>query len=74
MRKILAALLLVTALITAVSAAEKPIDLEEYASIDELAAAIASHVPGAQGAGKGLPKAVAKKTRLAIVPVRTSRN
>ena len=73
MRKISAALLLLTALIAPVSAADKPIDVEEYASIEALAAAIASHVPGTQGVGKGLPKAAVKKTRLAIIPVKISR-
>ncbi len=53
MRKVLTALLLLTALIAPVSAADKPIDVEEYASIEALASAIAAHVPVAQGAGKG---------------------
>ena len=73
MKKISAALLLFTALIAPVSAADKPIDVEEYASIEALAAAIVSHVPGTQGVGKGLPKAAVKKTRLAIIPVKISR-
>src|SRR4030067_91435 len=73
MRKALIAFLLFTALIVSVSASEKPFDVEEYASIDELAAAIVSRVPREQGAGKGLPNAPVKKIRLAIIPVRTGR-
>lgn len=73
MRKALIAFLLFTALIASVSASEKPFDVDEYTSIDELAAAIASRVPGEHGAGKGLPNPPVKKIRLAIIPVRTGR-
>lgn len=64
MRKILTAWLLLTALIASASAADKPIDVEEYASIEALASAIASHVPGVTG----------KKIKLAVIPVKTSRS
>jgi hypothetical protein len=73
MKKILLAFLLLTALIASASASEKPFDVEEYATIDALAAAIASHFPGGQGEGKGMPAPAAKKIRLAIIPVRTGR-
>ncbi len=74
MRKILVAFLLITGLIASVSASEKPFDVEEYASLDELAAAIASHFPGEQGDGKGRSAIADKKIKLAVIPVKISRS
>ncbi len=74
MRKFLMGLSLLMALIAPASAAEKPFDMEEYTSIDELAAAIASHIPGARSDGGKRSETPEKKIKLAVIPVRTSRD
>lgn len=54
MKKTIILFLLATALAAAASAAEKPLGVEEYTSVDELAAAIQSYFPKVQGEVKAV--------------------
>lgn len=70
MRRLLLFLSLLMILAPAGSFAEKPFDVDEYLSIDELAAAIVSRVPAAQ---KPVGSST-KKIRMAVVPVRAGKS
>ena len=49
MRKVILSCLLVLSLVTVAVAAEKPLGMKEYTSVDQLAAAISSYFPKVQG-------------------------
>ncbi len=49
MRKVILPCLLALSLVTGAVAAEKPLGVKEYTSVDELAAAISSYFPKVQG-------------------------
>ncbi len=73
MRKISAVLLLLAAFVSASFAAEKPPDVDQYTSVDELAAVFASRFFGGRENGGERSGTAAKKIKLAVIPVKTGR-